>query len=195
MVAVGAAAQDRRVAGLEAERARIRRHVRAALVDDADHAQRNAHALNSEPVGPRPFCQHRTDGVRQRRDILEPLGHGLDALGVERQAVEEGRRLPPARRLGQVALVGRHDGGGLRLDLARGRRQRGILRLGRRQRQHACSLTRLPSHGPHHVGDALQRLWLPARRRFHLNQHPPPAGGQAFFSTMSSRCTRAARPS
>ena len=84
MVAIGAAAQDRRVAGLEAQRARIRRHVRAALVDDADDAQRHAHALDLQAVRPRPLRQHRADGIGQRRDLLEALGHGLDALGVER---------------------------------------------------------------------------------------------------------------
>ena len=45
VMALRAAAQDRRVAGLEAERAGVRRHVGAAFVDDADDADRHAHAL------------------------------------------------------------------------------------------------------------------------------------------------------
>ena len=45
--ALGAAAQDRGVAGLQAQRAGIGGHVRAALVDDADHPERHAHALDA----------------------------------------------------------------------------------------------------------------------------------------------------
>ena len=45
MMALRAAAQDRGVAGLEAQRAGVGGHVGAALVDDADHAERHAHAL------------------------------------------------------------------------------------------------------------------------------------------------------
>ncbi len=46
--ALGAGAQDRRIAGLEAEPARVRRHVRAALEDDADDAERGRDALDGQ---------------------------------------------------------------------------------------------------------------------------------------------------
>ena len=46
MVALGPAAQDHRVARLQAERARVGRDVGAAFVDDADHAQGRAHAAD-----------------------------------------------------------------------------------------------------------------------------------------------------
>ena len=45
LMALRAAAQDRGVAGLEAQRAGVGRHVGAAFVDDADDAERHAHAL------------------------------------------------------------------------------------------------------------------------------------------------------
>ena len=44
--AVRSAAQDDRIAGLEAERAGVRRHRRAAFIDDANHAERGCDALD-----------------------------------------------------------------------------------------------------------------------------------------------------
>ncbi len=96
MEALGAAAQDRRIAGLEADAAGIRGHVRPRLVDDADDAERHAHALDGEAVRPRPFGQHGADGIGKGRDLLQPLGHRLDALVVELQPVEQRARHPPA---------------------------------------------------------------------------------------------------
>ncbi len=49
-----AAAQDRGVARLEAQPARVGGHVRPAFIDHADHAQGNADARNLEPVRPLP---------------------------------------------------------------------------------------------------------------------------------------------
>ena len=53
--AFGAAAQDRRVAALQAQRGRVGRDVRPALVNDADDAERHAHARDLEAVRPLPF--------------------------------------------------------------------------------------------------------------------------------------------
>ena len=74
-----AGAQDDRVARLEAERASIRRHVRAALEDDADDAERRAHAGDFQPVRPCPFAGDRADGVWQRSNILDRRRDGFDA--------------------------------------------------------------------------------------------------------------------
>ena len=62
-IGVGAAAQDRGIARLEAERPGIGGHVRPALIDDADHAERRAHALDVEAVGAVPAGDHRPDRV------------------------------------------------------------------------------------------------------------------------------------
>ena len=72
--ALGAAAQDRGIAGLEAERAGIGRHVRAALVDDADDAERHAHALDRQAVRPRPALRslRRPDRRARRRPRGRP---------------------------------------------------------------------------------------------------------------------------
>ncbi len=52
--ALGAAAQDRGIAGLEAERAGIGGDIRPALIDHADDAERHPHALDAHAVRPPP---------------------------------------------------------------------------------------------------------------------------------------------
>ena len=64
---IRAAAQDHRIAGLEAERAGVGRDVRPALVDDADDAERRAHALDMQAVRPVPCGDHLADRVRAAR--------------------------------------------------------------------------------------------------------------------------------
>ena len=90
MHALGAAAQDGGVAGLQAQRARIAGHVRPALVDDADDAERHAHARDVEAVGTRPLRDGGADGIGQRGDVLDAARHGLDALLIEREPIEHG---------------------------------------------------------------------------------------------------------
>ena len=57
------AAQDHRIAGLETERAGIRRDVRPALIDDADDAERRAHAFDVQAVRPVPGGNHVADRI------------------------------------------------------------------------------------------------------------------------------------
>ena len=87
-MALAATAQDGRIAGLEAQRTGIARHVRPALVDDADDAERHAHALDPQPVRTHPVRHDRADGIRERRDLLDADGHRLDARSIETQPVE-----------------------------------------------------------------------------------------------------------
>ncbi len=101
-----AAAQDHGIAGLQAERARIGGDVRAALVDHADNAERHPHPLDPHAVRTPPRCHHRADRILELADDIDAGGHGLDALGVERQAVEEGRSGTRGLRLGDVLGVG-----------------------------------------------------------------------------------------
>ncbi len=110
-MAVGAAAQDRGVAGLEAQRAGIGRHVGAALVDDADHAERRAHALDRHAVRPLPSstCTLPT-GSLSVGDHLEALGHRPDARGVSRLSRSRNAPVDAGRlRLGDVGVVGGQD--------------------------------------------------------------------------------------
>ena len=89
------AAQDRDIAGLERERARIRRHIGAAFIDDADHADGRGDARDVQTVGPRPARQFAANGIGQRRDILHALGHGFDARVIRAPAGPASR--PPCR--------------------------------------------------------------------------------------------------
>ena len=107
MHALGAAAQDGGVAGLEAQTTRIAGHVGPALVDDADHAERHAHARDVEAIGTRPLRHDGADGIGQRGDILDAARHGLDARVVEREAIEHGGGQPLGTRRLQVLRIGR----------------------------------------------------------------------------------------
>ena len=69
--AVRAAAEDHRVARLEAERAGIGGDVGPALEDDADDAERRAHARNLQAVGHGPFGDRRADRIGQGGDGAE----------------------------------------------------------------------------------------------------------------------------
>ena len=122
--ALGAAAQDRGVAGLQAERAGVGGDVRPALEDHADDAERRAHPADVQPRGPVPLGDHLPDrvGLRRRwragrrpcrapgprssfsRSSIAPrqaLGRGVGHVGgVRRRAARRGRprsrRPPPA---------------------------------------------------------------------------------------------------
>ena len=93
---VRAAAQDRGIAGLETKRAGVGRDIGPALVDHADDAERRRDALDLEAVRAFEGRENAADRIGQSGDLLEPLGHRLDALGIERQPVESGRVAPCA---------------------------------------------------------------------------------------------------
>ena len=61
-------AQHDRVAGLQRQRGGVDRDVRARLVDDRDHAERDAHLAHVEPVGQPEAVEHLADRVGQRDD-------------------------------------------------------------------------------------------------------------------------------
>ena len=111
--ALRAAAQDAGIAGLEAQGTGVGRHVGAALVDDADHAQRHRDPGDVEAVGARPAGELAADGVRQIGDRGETVRHRGDTLAVEAQTVEQGRGQALRFRGLHVGGVGGLDGGGL----------------------------------------------------------------------------------
>ena len=108
--ALRAAAQDRGIAGLEAERARIRRHVRAALEDDADDAERRRDALDRQAVRPLERGEHAADRIGQRGDALDgrrPWLRGARGSSVSRSM--NAALCPLAPRIRQVVGVGGED--------------------------------------------------------------------------------------
>ncbi len=166
-----AAAQDHRVAGPQAQSRRIGGDVGARFVDDADDAQRDAHARDVEPVGTLPPRELGADGIGQARDLLEPPRHRFDALVVERQPVAQRRRQRDGRGRGEVAAIGGEDRRRI-LAQRRGRRlERRGLDLGCQSRKHGG---RAPRRGADRAHLALEIV----RHRFQHGHSrlmsPPP---------------------
>ena len=187
VVAVRAAAQDRRVAGLEAERAGVRRHVRPALVDDADDAERHAHALDLEAVGPRPVCEHAADRDRAARRS-PPAPWPWPRRAWHRASAGRGRRPGGWPR----AAAARSQPLASRMAAVRARNSRAapvsaaFLALGRKQ-----APARAPPRAPAHPWRAWRRRRSPASRASSVSTRSCP---QALLNTMSSRCTSSVRP-
>ena len=142
-------AQDRRVAGLHRQRAGVGGHVGPAFVDDADDAERHAHALKAQAVRPRPFGQHRADGIGQRGNLLDALGGRFDARLVEQQTIDERGRPSGGARGFQVLGIGGEDGRCRPTQRIGSRAQRLRLRLRRRQGQRMRRGAGAPADGQH----------------------------------------------
>ena len=126
-----AAAQDRGVAGLEAQRRGVGRDVGARLVDDADHAERHAHLADLDAGGAELHVGNLADRVGQRGDLFEALRHRFDALGGERQAIEHGRLQTVGARLGDIFGIGGEQFIAAGADIRGHGQQRGVLGGGR----------------------------------------------------------------
>ncbi len=124
---IRAAAQDHRIAGLEAERTGIGRHVRSALIDDADDAERRAHALDMQAVRPVPFGDHVADRIAEFGDFANAVGHGADARRIERQPVHEGGGKPGLMAIRDVDGIGVENVLLARKDRLGHGKQRGVL--------------------------------------------------------------------
>ena len=104
-----AAAEDHRVAALDAECRRVDGHVRPALVDHEDHAQGHADLGDLQPVGPAARVHDLADRVGQPGDLGEGPGDLVDPLGIEREPVDRRRIQAEPRRRGDVPGVGLED--------------------------------------------------------------------------------------
>jgi hypothetical protein len=83
------AAQQHRVAGLQAERRRVDRDVRPRLVDDGDDTERDADLAHVEPVGEPVALDHLTHRIREGDDRAHTRGHRRDTARVEREAIHQ----------------------------------------------------------------------------------------------------------
>ena len=92
-----AAAQDAGVAGFEAQPGRVGGDVGARFVDDADHAQRHAHAPDADAGRPGAQLVDRADRIGQRRDLAQAVGHAGDATRVQRRRSSSASSRPAAR--------------------------------------------------------------------------------------------------
>jgi hypothetical protein len=69
------AAQNDRVARLQAQCRGVNRHVRTGLVDDRDHAERHPDLAHLETIGQPAAFDDLADGVRQGRDVAHLARH------------------------------------------------------------------------------------------------------------------------
>ena len=102
-----AAAQDHRVARLDADRRRVGRHVGPRFVDEKHDAQRHADLVDPQTVRADRRPDQFADRLRQRRDFFQPLGHRLDPRRREPQPIDLGVGQPVAGRGREVLRVGR----------------------------------------------------------------------------------------
>ena len=143
MQRLGATAQDRGVAGFQAQACGIRRHVGTRLVDDADDAERHPHLADLDARGAVLEAVDFADRIRQRGDLLEAFGHAGDGLVVKLQAVKQRGVEPAGARLRHVARIGFEQPGGIAPDRRRHRKQRAVLLIGVGAGDRARGLARL----------------------------------------------------
>ena len=103
------AAQDCRISRFEAQRRCISRNVRAALVNDSDHAERYAYPSYRQAVGPLPFGEDLTQRIRQPGDGLHGGSHCLDSSLIKHQAIEHCAAQPPLLGFAHIGGVRRQD--------------------------------------------------------------------------------------
>ena len=148
-----AAAQDAGVAGFEAQPGGVGGHVRARLVDDADHAERHAHAADLDAARAAPTLGDHADRIGQLGDLLEPSGHLLDRLFAQCEPIDERRVAalrPGVLDVGAVRFAQLRD---VHADLGRHRTQRLVLALGARAGEGARRRTRRHAELAHGAAD------------------------------------------
>ena len=121
------APQDHRIAGLQAQPARVGCNVRAAFVDHANDAQRRADAADMEAGGHVPFRHHLTHRVVLRSYGAQAIRHALNAILGQQQAVEHGGRETLVAPEFHIARVGVGYGAAARPDGVRRRFKRRAL--------------------------------------------------------------------
>ena len=108
-----AAAQDAGVAALDRQRRRLDRHVRPALVDHREDADRHAHAADADAARLLAQLDDRADRVGHRRDLLAADGDGLERGGVELESIDQRRGEAGGARRIDVAGIGSRSAGAL----------------------------------------------------------------------------------
>ena len=146
-------AQDDGIAGLQAQGAGIGGNIGPAFIDDADDAERGAHALDLEPVRTLPGGDDGADRISEFGDGANALGHGDDAGRVQRQPVDEGGAhagFLGSRHIARVLGKDRVDRGEDRVGhLVKGE----VLRVARRGREVPRGLASALAHFGHEMFD------------------------------------------
>ncbi len=123
-----AAAQDAGVAALDRQRRGLDGHVRPALVDHREDADRHAHAADADAARLLAQVDDRADRIGHRGDLLAALGDGGDRRAVELEAIDERLGQAGFARRGHVAGIGRLEFARVVAQTPRQRAQGGIAR-------------------------------------------------------------------
>ena len=152
---LAAAAQDYGVARFDAKRRRVGGHIGPGLVNDCDHAERDARSFHLQTVRPAPRLDDLAHRIGERRHVPQSFGHRLNASGIERDAVEKRARNSGLAGKIQVLLVLFQEKLALPLDPFRHPEQRPVLLVGGES------------------GEAPRRLFgsFPEQQRFFFDRH------------------------
>ncbi len=174
MKTLRAAAQDGRVAGLEAQRRRVGRHVGPALVDDANDTQRHRDSLNLQTIRSVPFSQDASKRVMQAGDRFDAAGHALDAIVIQHQAVEQGCTQAALLARRHILRVGCQDSVRTVANCSRCRKQRSVALFISGQRECRCRLACSRTHRRHDILDGCVLLQLNVHARTVPGHHDGP---------------------
>ena len=100
-----AAAENGGVAALQRERRGIHCDIRAAFINDRDHAKRHAHAANQNAGGLGFERLNSADGIRKLRDLSAAFRHLLHRVFSHREAVDKSVRVTLQLRCLKVFTV------------------------------------------------------------------------------------------
>jgi hypothetical protein len=134
------AAQNRRVARLQAQRGGVDRHVRTRFIDDADHAERHAHLTDLNAAWPVLQIADLTNRIGQRGDLPQAFNHRLQRLVRQRQAIDKRSVETFVASASDITRVGIFQQRGIALDRLGNGRERSILRRSRRTCHRARSV-------------------------------------------------------
>ena len=87
-----AAAQHACIARLQANARGIGRDVRARLIHHGDNAQRHAYARKVDTAFQFAVLEHTAQRVGQIGERFKGIGHGIDAVFVQKEPIEQARR-------------------------------------------------------------------------------------------------------
>ena len=144
-----AATQDGGVAGFQAQRGGIRRHVRPCFVNDADDAERHTHVADLDAGRAVGEIGDDADRVGERGDFAHAGRHRRHARRIQREPIAHRGVEPGGRR--EIARIGGQDVGATPIDLVGDGEQRLVLRVrGRARERHRRRAGRAAEFG--HVG-------------------------------------------